>query len=396
MAKLAGKLTPAEIDTLGPGIHNDSPNLYLQVRGPTARSWLFRYMVGGRRYEMGLGPVRRVILADARKRADELNRQVGSGVNPMQAKREAKEGREADAIRRITFRECAAGYIAAHRDTWRSAKHRDQWDSTLASYCFPVLGDLAVNQIDTAHVLRVIEPIWKAKPETANRVRGRIETILDWSKARGYREGDNPARWRGHVANLLPKRSKVRAIVHHPALPFGEIAAFMAELRKRQGIAAEALQFLILTATRTAETLGCQFSEIDLEKRLWVLPAVRMKAAREHRVPLSDAAIAVLERMAAIKMSNFIFPGQSSGQGLSNMAMSVVLKRMGRSGLTVHGFRSCFSDWAAECTDFPREVREAALAHVTGNKVETAYRRGDLFAKRAELMNQWAAHCDGR
>jgi integrase len=392
--KFTGKLTVQDVGRLGSGTHHDGPNLYLQVRGQ-ARSWLFRYMMDGQRYEMGIGPARKVIIDDARRRADQLNRQVGNGINPMLAKREAKAERKLETVKRITFRECADGYIVAHRETWRSAKHRNQWDATLATYVLPVFGGRPVDEVDTELVMKVVEPIWSAKPETANRVRGRIESILDWAKARGYRNGENPARWRGHLSNLLPKRSKVRAVVHHPALPYTEIASFMTELRKREGYAASALEFLILTATRTGEALGARWSEIDLEQRLWTVPASRMKAGREHRVPLSGAAVTVLERMWTIRQSDVVFPGIQSGQPLSNMTMIAVLQRMDRADLTVHGFRSTFRDWAAECTTFERDVIEMALAHVTGNKVETAYRRGDLFDKRRRLMDAWAAYCDG-
>ena len=258
---------------------------------------------------------------------------------------------------------------------------------------FPVLGALPVHQIDTGLVLKSVEGIWCTKPETANRVRGRIETVLDWAKSRGLREGENPARWRGHLANLLPKRSKVRAVVHHPALPFDQIGTFMGELRTRGGIAASALEFTILTAARTGETLGARWDEIDLEQRVWTIPGPRMKAAREHRIPLSAPAAALLECLQSVREGDLIFPGARSGQSLSNMAMIVVLRRMGRADLTVHGFRSCFSDWARECTGFERDVVETALAHAVGSKVETAYRRGDLFDKRRRLMDAWAGFC---
>ena len=395
---MAEKLTALQVDSLTePGMYyTGSDYLYLQVRGPKWRSWIFRYTLGGRTRYLGLGSARKgkVTLADARRRAGDYARSVANGIDPIEAKRGEKQRRELDEAKRVTFREAADRYIAAHRDTWRSEKHRNQWDATLATYVFPVFGDLPVQTINVGLVLKVIEPIWSAKPETANRTRGRIETVLDWAKARGYRDGENPARWRGHLSNLLPKRSKVRAVVHHPALPYVETGAFMAELRTRGGIAASALEYLILTATRTGEALGTRWSEIDLKQRVWTIPASRMKATREHRIPLSGPAAALLERMQLIKQGDLVFPGARSGQSLSNMAMIVVLRRMGRAELTVHGFRSTFRDWAAEGTGFERDVIETALAHSVGSKVETAYRRGDLFDKRRRLMDAWAEYCD--
>jgi integrase len=250
-----------------------------------------------------------------------------------------------------------------------------------------------VQAIDVGLVMKALEPIWNEKPETASRVRGRIESVLDWATARGYRQGENPARWRGHLENLLPKKSKVWRVEHHAALPYTEIGAFMAELREQDGTAARALEFAILTAARTGEVIGATWSEIDLEGHLWTIPAVRMKAGKEHRVPLSDAALAVLRAMGEVQTGEFVFPGNRAKQPLSQMAMLMLLRRMGRDGLTVHGFRSAFSDWCAEQTAFPSEVREMALAHTVGDKVEAAYRRGDLFEKRRQLAEAWARYC---
>jgi integrase len=393
--EMAENMTALEIENLtDPGLHyTGSDYLYVQVKGPKWRSWIFRYTMGGRTQYLGLGSLRKVPLSDARRKARECARSVGNGVNPLESKRGDRQRRELDEAKRVTFREAGDRYIAAHRDTWRSEKHRNQWDATLGTYVFPVLGDLPVQAIDVGLVLKILEPIWAVKSETANRVRGRIETVLDWAKARGYRDGENPARWRGHLSNLLPKRSKVRAVVHHPALPYAEIGRFMGELRTRGGIAASALEFTILTAARTGEVLGARWDEIDLEQRLWTIPAQRMKAAREHRIPLSAPAAALLERLQSVREGDLIFPGARSGQPLSNMAMIVVLRRMSRPDLTVHGFRSTFRDWASECTRFEREAVEMALAHAVGSKVETAYRRGDLFDKRRRLMDAWAQFC---
>jgi integrase len=294
----------------------------------------------------------------------------------------------------MTFDACAAAYIAAHNTSWRNAKHRDQWRNTLTSYAGPAFGSLPVQSIDVGLVMKALEPIWQAKPETASRLRGRIEAVLDWATVRGHRKGENPARWRGHLDKLLPARSKVHKVKHHPALPYNEMADFVAELRKQEGVAARALEFLILTAARTGEVIGARWDEVDVEEKIWVVPAARMKAGREHRVPLSSAAVAILEEMKKIRESDFVFPGGKKGKPLSNMAMLAVLKRIGRSDLTAHGFRSSFRDWAAERTNFPREVAEMALAHTVGDKVEAAYRRGDLLQKRRQIMEAWARFCE--
>jgi integrase len=292
----------------------------------------------------------------------------------------------------MSFDQCRDAYLAAHRAGWRNAKHAAQWTNTLDAYVTPVFGRLSVGAIDTALVTKALEPIWSAKTETASRVRGRIEAILDWAKARGYRGGENPARWRGHLDSLLPARSKVRRVEHHAALPFTEIGAFMAQLREQSTIAARALEFTILTAARTGEVLGARWDEIDIDTAVWTVPQDRMKGGREHRVPLSAAALAVIEQMHSRRENDYVFPGDRRDR-LSDKGMDMLLRRMGRA-VTVHGFRSSFRDWAAECTHFAREVAEAALAHAVGDKVEAAYRRGDLFAKRQRLMSEWAGYCD--
>lgn len=290
--------------------------------------------------------------------------------------------------------------IAAHKAGWRNKVHAAQWPSTLATYVYPVFGDLPVQAIDTPLVMKALSPIWTSKPETASRVRGRIESVLDWAKAMGYRDGENPARWRGHLDNLLPKKSRVEKAVreaagrgdHFAALPYAELPAFIAELRQRDGMAARALEFAILTTGRTGEVLGARWSEIDVNGRLWVIPGNRMKAGREHRVPLSAAAAALLFGLE--RQGDLVFHGMRPGSPLSNMALLMLLRRMGRGDLTAHGFRSTFSDWCAEQTNTPSEVREMALAHVVSDKVEAAYRRGDLFDKRRQLAEAWAQYCD--
>jgi integrase len=293
----------------------------------------------------------------------------------------------------MTFRQCAEAYIEAHRPSWKNAKHAAQWPSTLETYVYPVFGDSPVQAVDVGLIMRVLEPIWKTKTETASRLRGRIESILDWAAARGFRQGDNPARWRGHLRHLLPPRSRVQKVKHHAALPYREIGTFMKLLREQEGTSALALEFLILTMARTGEVIGATWEEIDLSAGIWTIPAVRMKAGKEHRVPLSEPALAILRRLETGKQGKFVFPGGKPGKALFNRAMFMLLGRLGRSDLTVHGFRSTFRDWAAESTNFPREVAEQALAHSLQDKVEAAYRRGDMFEKRRGLMKAWAGFC---
>jgi integrase len=389
------RLTAAEVRKLSkiPGMHADGGGLYLRVTPAGVPSWVFRYSTGERERYHGLGPLHTVSLAEARQKALLCRKQRLDGLDPIDERRGAKLERKLASAKAITFQVCAAAYIAAHRDGWKNPKHAAQWPATLASYVFPVFGDLPVAKVDTALVMRVLTPIWSSKTETASRVRGRIEAILDWATVSGYRTGDNPARWKGHLDHLLPKRSKVAPVEHHEALDFREVGAFMAELRAEEGFAARALEFTNLTCSRTKEAIGAQWEEFDLAERVWTVPAARMKGGKEHRVPLSARAFAIVEEMAAIRSSQFVFPGQQDGRPLSNMAMLMLLRRMGHGALTVHGFRSTFADWHAERTNFPAEVREMALAHTVGDKVEAAYRRGDLFEKRRQLAEAWGRFC---
>jgi integrase len=390
------------------GRYGDGGGLYLLVRSKDAKFWIFRYSRDGRTREMGLGPAAgrsAVSLADARDKAIRLRRLVRDGVDPLDAREAEDAAKKAEAARAtagaITFRDVTDRYIAAHEAGWRNAKHRQQWRNTLEQYVLPSIGELAVGAVGTGEVMRILEPLWKRAPETASRLRGRIERILDHAKARGWREGENPARWRGHLDQLLPARRKVRAVEHHPAPPYAEAASFVAALRQVEGLAALALEFTILTAARAGETLGARWSEIDLAAKLWTVPAAQMKGNKEHRVPLSGRAVAILKELAQLReMSGegdgataFLFPGRSRRRPLSDTAMRTVLRRMGRGDLTVHGFRSTFRDWAAERTSFANHVVEAALAHAIGDKVEAAYRRGDLFEKRRRLMEAWATFC---
>jgi integrase len=395
--KMAGKrlmLTARRVQTeTTPGSYGDGQGLYLQVAPGGSKSWVYRYQRSGRRRELGLGGVGAVSLAEARELAINARRMLAAGQDPIEAGRAARARGQLAAAKTVVFRDAAIRYIAAHRAGWRSAKHAKQWGSTLEAYTFPIFGSLPVEEIDVGLVLRVLEPIWETKPETANRVRQRVEAVLDWAKVRGYRQGDNPARWRGHLDHLLPKKSQVHRVEHHAALPYVEIGAFLAELRQQDSIPARALEFLILTASRTGEAIGADWNELNLADRLWTIPAIRMKSGKEHRVPLSAPAMSVVNTMAKIRLSDLVFP--SAGR-LGVNALRMVLQRMGRADLTVHGFRSTFRDWCAESTNFPREVAEMALSHTVGDAVERAYQRGDLMQKRAQLMQAWGRYCAAR
>lgn len=397
VARAAEKLSAVAVAKQAkPGLYGDGRGLWLQVRpgvaGPS-KSWVLRYMRAGRARTMGLGPYPDISLADARERAAAARRLLIDGRDPIEERDRARAATRLEAARAVTFRDAAERYIAAHRAGWKNAKHAAQWTATLDAYTFGVLGSLPVAAVDVGLVLKVLEPIWTAKPETAARVRGRIEAILDWATARGLRVGENPARWRGHLDKLLPARAKVARVKHHAALPYADLPAFMVALRSVAGIAARALEFAILTAARTGEVIGARWSEVDLDAALWTVPADRMKAGREHRVALAGRALEILRDAAAHQQGDFIFPGAKPKQPLSNMALLAVLKRMGRTDLTTHGFRSTFKDWASEQTAFPGEVTEMALAHVVTDKVEAAYRRGDLLQKRRDLAATWSGYC---
>jgi integrase len=377
-------------------MHADGGGLYLQVtegadRAPR-KSWLFRYTVGGRERQMGLGPLNDVPLAEARERAVAARELRRAGKDPIVERQTLRAENAVLAAKAICFDECARAYVAAHRAGWRNVKHASQWTNTINAYCSPVFGKLPVQVIDVTFVMKVLEPIWTTKPETASRVRGRMERILDWAKVQGYRDGDNPARWRGHLDHLLPARGKVRRVKHHAALPYTQLPAFMAALRSRDATAARALEFAILTAARTSEVIGAKWDEIDFEGRTWIVPPERMKAGEEHRVPLSDHALEILKRMKKARESDYVFPGDERA-ALSNMAFLMLLRRMKRDDITAHGFRSTFRDWVEEQTNAPRAVAEMALAHSIGSAVEAAYRRGDLFKKRRVLMSKWANFC---
>jgi integrase len=398
-----GKLSAVEVaKAKGRAVLHDGGGLYLRISSTGAKSWVFRFQLDGKRRDMGLGPFPDISLAEARVRATEARRRRHDGIDPLAAKAGERQAQRLSAAKGRTFREAAAEFINRNEAGWQNAKHRQQWRNTLATYVYPVLGELPVSEIDTGLVVQVLDPIWTEKPETASRVRGRIEAVLDAATVRGHREGPNPAQWKGTLAHILPARARVRKVAHHAALPFDAMPAFLAALRGRPGMAARALEFAIFTAARTAESLGARWSEIDLGGKVWTVPAQRMKAGREHRVPLSVAALAVLEKVRPLALTRDgkpdpgapVFPGPRRALPMSNMTMLMLLRRMKRDDLTAHGFRSTFSDWAAERTAYPREVVEMALAHAVQDKLEAAYRRGDLFDKRRKLMESWAQFCE--
>ncbi len=392
-ARMIGRLTALKLTRIAdqPGLHADGGGLYLQVTAGGA-SWLYR-----EKWDWDHSRS-----TACRRRGPRLMKRANCGTRVLiQSKHDVRRVQaKLAAAKAITFKQCAEAFIKAHRPGWRSAKHAAQWEATLATYAEPVIGALPVRAIDREQEVSIApeQPaaaLWIAKPETASRVRGRIESILDWAKVRAYREGENPARWRGHLAKLLPARAKVKKVRHHAALPYAEMSNFMAELHDQEGVAARALELTILTAARSGETIGARWNEINTSEKVWIIPAERMKAGKEHRVPLSSQALGVLKQLKAEKAADddFVFSGGKSGKPLSNMAMAMTLRRMKRGNLTVHGFRSTFRDWAAERTNFPTVIVEMALAHAVNNKVEAAYRRGDLFEKRRRIMADWATFC---
>jgi integrase len=392
MRRTINRLSARQVETIKKlGRHADGGNLYLKIM-PDGRRWAFLYKFDGKQREMGLGSASKggVSLSAARTRAAEARTALASGVDPMAARKEAEQ--RAAITKAPTFGKFADDYIAVMKPSWRNAKHAAQWSYTLKTLAAPLRAK-RIDQVQTADVLEVLQPLWQSLPETAGRLRGRIENVLDAAKAKGLRQGENPARWRGHLSLLLPKRQKLTR-KHHAALPYEQLPEFMAKLRDTQSMAAKALELTILTACRTGEAVGARWSEIDLDKRLWVIPSERMKGGKEHRVPLSARAVTLLKDLAKAQRGQFVFPGSNAKRHMSNMAMSMLLRRMEADEVTVHGFRSTFRDWASEQTSFPHETCEHALAHGITNKVEAAYRRGDQFDKRRKLMASWGDYCE--
>ncbi|QHO76804.1 integrase [Bradyrhizobium sp. CCBAU 051011] len=407
--KLSVKFT--EKEDLKPGLYGDGGGLYLQVSDFKTKAWVFRYMMAGRARKMGLGDFELVSLKDARKKRDAAYGLVVDGVDPIEERKARKAEQAVERAKALTFKECAERYIEANKSGWKSDKHAGQWASTLETYAYPFLGHLPVAAIDVGLVMKVLEQrtekngrqgtLWNIKTETALRTRGRIETVLSYAKARGYRNGENPATWRGHLDQLLPARSQVAPVEHHAALPYSDMPAFMAKLRAKEGVSARALEYTILTAARTGDTIGGKWKEIDKDEKLWTIPAARVKGKkgarkRDHVVPLTKQALAALE--AVPTEGDYLFPGGKADAGLSNAAMSELLKGMGYAPdvATVHGFRSTFKDWCMEQTAYGDELSEMALAHTIKDKVKAAYHRGDMLEKRRRLMADWAAYCTGK
>lgn len=405
-----GKLTAKQIENLTtPGTYEDGDGLRLLIKANGKKYWVLRFQLSGKRREMGLGTYPAIGLKEARQNSSDKRRLLRDGIDPLQARDEVRAAQVAAEQQRknksITFQDVSVDYIEAHRAGWKNVKHAQQWTNTLATYAAPVIGDLATNQITTEHLLEILKPIWGSKAETASRVRNRIELVLDAAKARGLRDGENPARWRGHLDKLLPPSSKAKRTQNHPALPYSQLPRFIQVLNSIEGQSACALKMTILTACRTSEVLAADWSEIDLKAKLWSIPAARMKAGKVHTVPLSDAVIALLKGLPQIQGSSHLFPGARKGRPISNMAMLMTLRRMDHKELedggkgwrdsddriiTAHGFRSTFRDWAAERTNYAREVCEMSLAHVVANGAEAAYWRSDLLDKRRALMADWA------
>ncbi len=410
MARKAKELSALEVGRLTiPGYHfvGGVAGLILQVTESKARSWILRATVGGKRRDIGLGGFPDVTLAGAREAARISRDKIKAGTDPVEERAAARSALAASRASAITFGEAAAKYIEANEAGWKNSKHAAQWTTTLESYAYPTIGKLRVSDVETQHVVTILEPLWSTKTETASRLRGRIESVLDWAKVRGYRKAENPARWKGHLDHILPARNKVQKAKHHAALDYRDIGSFVAALKAVDGTGARALEFAILCASRSNEVRGATWGEIDKKAGVWIIPAERMKADREHRVPLSPSALAMLESLPRMAGTNLIFPS-AKNDVLSDMTLTAVIRRMnessakaGKAGwcdnagrvITAHGFRSTFRDWAGETTAYPREVIEHALAHQLKDKAEAAYQRGDLLDKRRRLMADWAKHC---
>ena len=393
MPKIAKQLSDravAAIKTEGRHAVGGVPGLHLRVSGDH-RGWVLRLQVGDKRQDIGLGAYPAVSLSEAREKAREMHSGLREGRDPVAPRKQQRMVLAAQAAAEKTFRWCAEEFLQAKASEWSNPKHKQQWENTLETYAMPHLGQLNVSLIDIPHVLACLEPIWHSKNETASRLRGRIESVLDWAAVRKYRTGENPARWKGHLDKVLAAPTKIKKVEHHRAVPVDGMATFMAELRNQNGIAAYALEFVILTAARSGEVRNATWSEIDEETAVWTVPAEHMKAGREHRVPLSKAAMQLLRKLPRFTDSELLFPG-TKGQPLSDMTMTAVMRRM-KVDAVPHGFRSTFRDWVGEKTHFPRELAEQALAHTLESKVEAAYRRGDALDKRRQMMEEWALFC---
>jgi integrase len=394
MPRAARALTDRQVATAKVGRHAVGAGLYIDVRSKGSKSWVFRYQLRGGRREMGLGAYPLVGLAEARRLAESAADQVARGIDPLDWRRTEEEKPPVPTA--PTVREVAEAFIAAHEGTWKNPKHRQQWRNTLATYVYPVMGEVPVDQVDTKLVLDVVKPLWTVKNETASRVRSRIEAVLDAARVEGHRPGgsENPARWRGHLQHVLPPRNRVRIVEHHSSMPYAMVPTFWPRLQVQDGVAARAIELTVLTAGRTQEVHAARWEEIDLDEWVWTVPAERMKSGHLHRVPLSDPIVALLRRLLTIRDGEFVFPGQERGRPISAAAMYMALGRM-EVPYTVHGFRSSFRTWAAEKTTFSPDICEMALAHTEGNPTVAAYQRGDLLEKRRALMCAWATYVTG-
>ena len=392
MARLHNQLTVLKVGSLKEaGYFADGQNLYLQVALGGAKSWIFKYRYANKRHEMGLGSALTISLKGARKMAAQHRETLAKGENPLVIKRQKQSALRLSMATQITFDQAVDAYIKSRESDWKNAKHKSQWQNTLKQYASPIMGSLDIKSVDLSLILKLLEPIWQTKNETASRIRGRLEKVLDWATVRGYRSGLNPARWKGHLDVVLPAPSKIQVTSHLRSLPYSEVASFMSSLKKQSGFGALALEMVVLTAARSGEVRGATWDEIDLKNRIWIVPAHRMKTGKEHRVPLSEQAIELLKRLPRFEGENLLFPSRKRNTPLSDMVMTATIRRMGfASQTTTHGFRSCFRVWAAEQTDFPREICEQALAHNTAGEVEQAYQRSDHLEKRRSLMQQWA------
>lgn len=394
MAQAINRLSAAAIkNARKDGLYADGNGLYLQVSKTGTKSWSFRFTLNGKARQMGLGPLNELGLKDARDEAIGCRALLRDGIDPIEDREARRSAAQAETAKVQTFKYCAREYIRGQSSAWKNVKHGKQWTRTLETYVYPTIGALPVDKVDTPLIVQILTPIWHTKTETASRVRGRIESILDWAAVSGFRQGENPARWRGHLDKMFPKRSRVKPVKHYPSLPYPEMPKFMEALTTEEGHTITAFTFAVLTASRTGEVIGARWDEFDLQRKIWTIPAERMKAKKEHRVALSDKALELIQSLPVHGDSPYVFPGRRVKKPMSNMAFIQILKRLGYSHVTPHGFRSTFRDWVSEATGYPSEVAEMALAHSVSDKVEAAYRRGDLLQKRFNLMDDWAGYC---